>query len=179
MVSRRKHQVLNGWRCRGLEGLRGVCRDTTTLLFLRSTCKESSLSPWTKWKQEKAERKILPFPLGCAGEAAITWRDKAVEMGLLALWSTFLMCCTRSCPTPQPLVSPQLSAGPGRAAFQKFTCYLHFSLFGDELSLPLNLLTHVAHHSLQGVSCLSIKGLLNGGAMARLVGKMSKFLYLV
>lgn len=33
-------------------------------------------------------------------------------------------------PTPEPPVSPQLYAGPGRAAFQKFTCYLHFPYLG-------------------------------------------------
>lgn len=34
--------------------------------------------------------------LGCVEESTITWRDKVGELGLLALWPAFLLCCSRS-----------------------------------------------------------------------------------
>lgn len=94
-----------------------------------------------------------------------------VEMELLAPWSTCLPCCTRFCPTPQPLVSPQLSAGPGRAAFQNITCYLHFHF-------ACRWISHTCSSSFsQSDSCLSVSNTLSGEAVASITGKMSTFIH--
>jgi len=46
----------------------------------------------------------------------------------------------------------------------------------DELSLPLNPLTHAAHHCLQYVLSLFINSSMSGKAMGKLVGKVPKLL---
>lgn len=78
--------------------------------------------------------------LGCVRESTITWRDKVVEMGLLALWPTFLLCCTRSWPTPEPLLLLQLHCWLRRSYFSEIHLLPAFPLFREELSLSLTWL---------------------------------------
>lgn len=107
--------------------------------------------------------------LGYVGESTITWRDKVVEMGLLALWSPLLLCCPRSWPPPEHPCYCSSTADLGRDAFWKFTCYLHFPYL--RRSFPC---FDLAHDSLQAVPHISFNGSLSGEF---LVEKMSKILH--
>lgn len=152
MVWGEKQQILNGWRCRDSEGLCGSCRDTQlshsyapSAKRLPFHCKHSKNGKKRKEKfflvGEMCDFIIASVGfLGCVGESTITWRDKVVEMGLLALWPAFLLCCARSWPTSEPLLLLQLPCWPRKRCFSEIHLLPAFSLFREELSLSLTWL---------------------------------------
>lgn len=73
--------------------------------------------------------------LGYVGESTITWRDKVVEMGLLALWSPLLLCCPRSWPPPEHPLLLQLHCWPRKRCFLEIHLLPAFPLFKEEFSL--------------------------------------------